>query len=149
MSYLKNEQTEKVYKSAEKRLHKLFEDLKRLDSRFRYDDELGYIRFISHSGKNEFIVSWTYTGMTLCLKPCFGTDGEIDRFILHSNYDDAYREFYWLYQETHSYRPNWEEDLETECKIIYGALVDALKKEAEMKRTCKILEIKRAANVFS
>ena len=47
MSYLKNDQTEKVYKSANNRLHKLFDDLHQLDSRFVYDDDLGYIRFLT------------------------------------------------------------------------------------------------------
>lgn len=149
MSYLKNEQTEFVYKSANKRLHKLFEDLKQLDSRFQYDDDLGYIRFLTATGKNEFIVSWTYTGMSLRLRPGFGTDGAIDDFnYLYSNYDETRRGFYWLYPETHSLKPNWEEDLEFECKLIYDSMVDALKKEAEMKRKIKIWEIRRAANVF-
>lgn len=149
MSYLKNEQTEKVYKSAQKRLCKLFEDLKQLDSRFLYDDDLGYIRFLTTNGRNEFIVSWTYTGMSIRLKPSYGTDGAIADFnYLYSNYDETRRGFYWLYPETHTYKPNWEEDLEFECKLIYDSMVDALKKEAEMKRKIKIWEIRRAANVF-
>ena len=149
MSYLKNEHTEKVYKSANRRLHKLFDDLRQLDSRFVYDDDLGYIRFHTATGKKEFIVSWTYTGMSLRLRPCFGTDGGIDEFnYLYSNYDETRRGFYWLYPETHSLKPNWEEDLEKECKLIYDSMVDALKKEADMKRRKKIWEIRRAANVF-
>ena len=149
MSYLKNDQTEKVYKSANKRLQKLFEDLHQLDSRFGFDDDLGYIRFLTSTGRNEFVVSWTYTGMSLRLRPSYGTDGAIDEFnYLYSNYDETRRGFYWLYPETHSLKPNWEEDLEFECKLIYDSMVDALKKEAEMKRKIKIWEIRRAANVF-
>jgi hypothetical protein len=149
MSYLKNDQTEKVYKSANERLHKLFDDLHQLDQRFSYDDDLGYIRFHTSTGRNEFIVSWTYTGMALRLRPGYGTDGVIEDFnYLYSNYDETRREFFWLYPETHSLKPNWEEDLEFECKLIYDSMVDALKKEAEMKRKIKIWEIRRAANVF-
>ena len=138
-----------VYDSAEGRLRKLFEDLKQLDPRFQYEFDTGYIRFVTADSKLEFIVSWVYNGMSLRLKPSFGSDGTIARFdSLYSNYDEKYRAFNWLYPETHSYRPNWKEDLEKECKIIYDCMVDALKKEAEMKRKIKAWEIRRAANVF-
>lgn len=148
MSYSLNGHRD-VYDSAERRLRKLFEDLKQLDPRFQYEFDTGYIRFITTDGKNEFIVSWVYSGMSLRLKPSFGTDGAIDGFdSLYSNYDETFRAFNWLYPDRHSIRPNWKEDLEKECKIIYDCMADALKKEAEMKRTHKIWEIKRAANVF-
>lgn len=88
-------------------------------------------------------------GLIARLKPKFWLNGELDGFdSLYSNYDETYRRFNWLYPETYVVKPNWEEDLEKECKIIYAAMADALKEEAEMKRKHKIWEIRRAANVF-
>ena len=148
MSY-NTQYSEQVFKSAEKRIRKLFEDLKQLDSRFSYEDDLGYIRFNTNTRKSEFVVSWVYSGMSLRLKPCFGIDGEIDGFnSLYSNYDETCRNFNWLAPETHLCLPNWKEDLEKECKLIYDSMVNVLQEEAKMKHGHKIWEIRRAANVF-
>lgn len=52
---------ERVFTFAKERLRKLYEDLKELDSRFSYDDGLGYIRFITAQGASEYVVSRTYS----------------------------------------------------------------------------------------